>query len=126
MKKVNEYFTVNEFICKCGKCKSIPEELEADILYLAKQLRIIRQIVNAPIIINSGIRCYNHNKRIGGVKNSRHLKGQAVEIRSTEYTAVQLYNIIEAMRSKGIIYLGYTQLYRNKGFVHIDTRNRIL
>lgn len=47
-----------------------------------------RQVVG-PIIINSGFRNDDVNRKVGGVKNSQHLLGQAADIRPRDPTKFQ-------------------------------------
>ena len=49
---------------------------------------------NAPIIINSGYRSEAVNKAIGGVKNSNHLTGCAVDIRVSGMEQLLRYAVI--------------------------------
>lgn len=44
-------------------------------------LEPLRQHFNVPILINSGYRCPDLNRAVGGVPNSQHLIGQAADIR---------------------------------------------
>lgn len=39
-----------------------------------------REAMNVPIIVNSGYRCHELNKAVGGASNSQHLKGEAADI----------------------------------------------
>ena len=49
--------------------------------YGCKQLLEPARAVVGPIIINSGFRNKAVNRRVGGVRNSQHLLGQAADIR---------------------------------------------
>lgn len=53
----------------------------ANLEYIMDQLDIIREGYGKPIIINSGYRCPALNKAVGGVADSYHQKGLAVDIR---------------------------------------------
>lgn len=69
-------FKRSEFQCKCGcKCEV---EMYTELLDI---LQAIRNKYKKPVIVNSGIRCKAHNKAVGGVSHSRHLKGKAADIR---------------------------------------------
>ena len=51
------------------------------LVYLAAYvLEPLRVAMNRPIHISSGYRCEKLNSAVGGVRNSQHLKGQAVDI----------------------------------------------
>lgn len=121
---MTENFKKSEFVCKCGKCKVIPELLKDNVWYLANELEKIRAALGRPIIINSGIRCPGHNRRIGGVSNSKHLYGRAVDIKVKDMRAKDLYNFIKRLNEMKLVYIGYIQLYENKGFVHYDIRDK--
>lgn len=71
-----KYFTRGEFKCKCGKCGGFPAEPKEK---LVKLLDGVRDHFNAPIHPSSGVRCEAHNAAVGGVYNSRHLYGKAVD-----------------------------------------------
>lgn len=72
-----KYFTRDEFKCKCGKhCNGFPVEPKEK---LVKLLDGVRDHFNAPIYPSSGVRCQAHNANVGGVSNSRHLYGKAVD-----------------------------------------------
>ena len=82
--KLSEHFTLGEFT----KSNSHPEvynipshEAIANMKRLCQWLEVLRKRYNAPIIINSGYRSPQLNKKIGGVVNSNHLTGCAVDIR---------------------------------------------
>jgi hypothetical protein len=64
----NQYFTANEFQCKCGKCS----EPLIDATLMVK-LTIARKNANIPFRIASGCRCEAHNKAVKGASNSDHL-----------------------------------------------------
>ena len=52
-----------------------------NLVYLAAYvLEPLRVAMNEPIKIGSGFRCKALNKAVGGVYNSQHLKGQAVDL----------------------------------------------
>ncbi|MGC9344888.1 MAG: D-Ala-D-Ala carboxypeptidase family metallohydrolase, partial [Bacteroidales bacterium] len=66
--------TIEEFECKCGCGQN-----GVDINFLRK-LNEARDLADIPFIISSGYRCQKHNKEIGGVPDSAHTKGMAVDI----------------------------------------------
>jgi hypothetical protein len=52
-----------------------------NLVYLcAYVLEPLRVAMNEPIKIGSGFRCEKLNKAVGGVKNSQHMTGQAVDL----------------------------------------------
>jgi hypothetical protein len=52
-----------------------------NLVYLAAYvLEPLREVMDEPIKIGSGFRCQKLNKAVGGVYNSQHLRGQAVDL----------------------------------------------
>lgn len=74
-----EYFTPDEFKCKCGGkyCKGYPHEPDERMVKIADQLR---KNLGVPITIVSGLRCKTWNAIQGGVANSQHMYGEAADI----------------------------------------------
>lgn len=79
-------FNRKEFICKCGKCNGDVEMYEE----LLEILQAIRNKYKKPVTVTSGIRCAKHNKNVGGVSNSRHLKGKAADIKIKGVSGAEL------------------------------------
>ena len=125
MGQVGKYFKAKEFECPCCK-KTAPSSRLVTILDTARaQL--------GPLRINSSYRCLEHNKKVGGKKQSLHLPiGGVVYAADVTYSDVskrhgehilKLYVTLEgiARRYEGMNYgLG---LYGT--FVHFDTRGEI-
>lgn len=117
----SKYFKIDEF--KCKHCNKIPENMPPE--ELIKTLENIREHFNAPVIINSGYRCPEHNAKVGGAKASRHIVGDAVDIRVKGVKTIEVYNyVIKTFNEKpfGIAKKIIQDPYR--GFVHIDTRGK--
>lgn len=84
-------------MCKCGACESIPADMVPRILQLRATLEIVRESISKPIIIESAVRCFDHNVFVGGVLNSEHLFGRAVDIRVEGMTGAELLKVFEAL-----------------------------
>ena len=74
-----EYFTRDEFKCKCGGkyCNGFPSEPDERMVRIADKLR---KNLGVPITIVSGLRCKTWNAIQGGVSNSQHMYGEAADI----------------------------------------------
>lgn len=72
-----EYFTPGEFACKCGRCGGYPAQMSRAVVQTADR---VRRHFGAPATVSSGLRCAAHNANVGGVANSRHLCGKAVDL----------------------------------------------
>ena len=82
--KLSEHFTLGE-LTKSGshpEVYNIPShEAIANMKRLCQWLEVLRERAGTPIRINSGYRSPQLNRKIGGVANSNHLTGCAVDIR---------------------------------------------
>lgn len=116
---VTEHFKWAEFDCKDGT--AVPEVFLDNVKTVAKQLEVIREAIgNKAIYINSAYRTPSHNEKVGGVKDSFHLRAKAVDIRVKGLTTDQLYNVIKGLMDDGTILCGGLGKY--KTFVHYDIR----
>jgi len=74
-----KYFKLSEFDGKNAKGKSIPGtggNMRASTLVKCDNLR---EAFGKPLVVASGIRTPERNKQVGGVENSSHLLGYAVD-----------------------------------------------
>lgn len=109
--QLSENFKVREFACKDGS-----DTIKIDQL-LVKFLQAAREHFAVPLTINSGYRTSSYNNKIGGAKNSYHVKGQAADHHTNgKVDLMNLAKFYESIGVPGII------VYPNSGFIHIDTR----
>jgi zinc D-Ala-D-Ala carboxypeptidase len=73
MTQLTENFTAEEFQCKCG-CKA---KMKSSVVFA---LQAVRTEYGKPIKITSAARCPERNAKIGGVSDSKHLTGSAIDI----------------------------------------------
>ena len=73
-----KHFKREEFACKCGGkyCNGFPAEPERKLVTVADR---VREHFGKPAIVSSGVRCKQHNANVGGVSNSRHMAGKAMD-----------------------------------------------
>lgn len=73
-----KHFKRDEMKCRCGGkyCNGFPAEPSEKLMKLADR---VREHFNAPAIVSSGVRCEKHNANVGGVANSRHKLGTAMD-----------------------------------------------
>ena len=74
--KYTEDFKAEEFRCPCGNCTGYPTWMKSNEL---KNVQSIRSHFGKPMHVTSALRCGSWNSRCGGVKDSRHLEGRAVD-----------------------------------------------
>lgn len=72
---------------RCKECPlkqpadKLPDGVEENLEALAEHvLEPARQRLGKPITVNSGYRCQVHNKTVGGVANSQHMRGEAADL----------------------------------------------
>lgn len=91
---INDFknFKLSEIKCKCGGkyCSGYPTGFSYELL---SQLQNIRNHFGKPVIITSALRCTQHNKNVGGVKNSKHTQGKAVDfyVKGVNYNTLKSY-----------------------------------
>lgn len=108
---VGKHFKVKEFACKDGS-----QAVFIDT-HLVAILDILRNKIGKAVIITSGYRTPEWNKKCDGAKYSYHMRGMAADIRVTEMEPKQVASILNGIipNECGII------VYN--GWVHIDTRS---
>ena len=84
--KLATHFKVKEFACKDGS----PVVFIDDYLY--NVLEILRNKLEKPVIITSGYRTPEWNKKCNGAKYSYHMRGMAADIRVNGMSAKELAN----------------------------------
>ena len=118
MAKITKNFSLEEFKCKDGS--DIPNTALLNIVELARNLEVLRTAINKPIVINSGYRSPKYNAKIGGVKDSQHLRGTAADIRVAGMTPKELAEVIEELIKRKKMKEGGIGIYPN--FTHYDIR----
>ena len=106
------YFTRREFACKCGGlCDGYPTEIDRRLLMMADR---VREKLGVPCLISSGLRCSRHNANVGGVANSRHLTGKAMDFCAVGKTAAQVLAVVQTQPELGYAYA------IDGSYVHMD------
>lgn len=116
--QITKNFHYLEFASKDGA--KLPKELEANLVELVQNLQVLREYVGKKITINSGYRSPEHNKKIGGVKESFHVRAMAADIVVEGHTPKQVKEIIQHLILTGRMKEGGIGLYDT--FVHYDVR----
>lgn len=94
------FFTREEFACQCGKyCDGYPTEMQRKVVELADGARAY---FGKPGIVVSGLRCKAHNANVGGVENSQHMYGEAVDLKIQGVQAKDLLDYI--LKQPGVRY----------------------
>ena len=115
----SEHLSWKELACKDGT--PYPEKFIKDgrIFKLASVFENIRAMYGLPITINSAYRTPEHNRKIGGARNSQHVQGRALDLHPPKKCPIEkFYNDIRQNADDfGIHGIGHY-----KTFVHVDIR----
>ena len=89
-----EFFDREEFKCKCGGqyCDGYPAEMQEKVVRIADAAR---KHFGRPAHVVSGLRCETWNTIQGGVWNSQHRYGEAVDLRIDGVTADDLLAFVD-------------------------------
>lgn len=103
------YFSPDEFRCKDG-CGAGIEHMDPEVL---RMLDEARKLAGIPFSLSSAYRCAKHNKSVGGVADSAHTRGYAVDIRCTDSHSrfVMLQALLEA---------GFRRIELAPTWIHVD------
>ena len=74
---------------RCGidnspKAEEMEEVVENLRALCTEVLQPLRDHLGRPVVVSSGYRCKDLNKKVGGVENSQHLKGEAADIKISD------------------------------------------
>jgi uncharacterized protein YcbK (DUF882 family) len=115
---ITDHFRLDEFRCHDGT--PVPKKYYENVVQLCCELEVIRAEYKRPVAILSGYRSPAYNKKIGGAKNSFHMKGMAADIVVAGVTPKSLRGLIEALVREHKIHNGGLGSYKN--FTHYDIR----
>ncbi len=113
--RLSPHFKLSEFLKLEKYPANVPTmQAVANLTYGCHQILEPARLLVGPIIINSGFRNEAVNSKVGGVKNSQHLTGQAADIRPKDPR--QFQQLVDFLKS-----WEYTdQLLTGSGWLHIS------
>ena len=129
-----KYFRINELArcfnengARCRECRlkqpanKLPDGVEENLQALVDNvLDPVRERYGKPIRVNSGYRCPIHNRTVGGVLGSQHVKGEAADIIPVSSEKIKVKSELERL-VKIIEELGkFDQLIIYPTFVHVS------
>lgn len=97
--KLSKNFTLEEFErSDIAKEKGINNKLPGHLMSVSarlfdKTVQPLRELLNTPLIITSGFRCLKLNEAVGGVSNSKHTLGMAVDLVSKLPVSIMLQTL---------------------------------
>ncbi|OXS25669.1 D-Ala-D-Ala carboxypeptidase family metallohydrolase [Acetobacterium wieringae] len=106
------HFARAEFACDCQgvDCDGYPGTMDWGLLL---KLEALRNALNNPVVITSGLRCQTRNNEVGGIPGSKHLSGQAADLYAPGISIDRVASIAESLGLSTII-------YTEQGFVHCE------
>lgn len=107
------YWTREEFRCRCGGkyCNGFPTEPDRTLVELVDD---IRAKAGKPARASSGLRCTVWNEIQGGVANSRHLSGKALDFSVEGMSGSGLLSLVQSDPRTRYAYI------IDGGWVHVD------
>jgi hypothetical protein len=132
--RLSKNFTTEECRCRCGcGLGDKPGEYPFDTVALVQEMRDIK---GGPLAVNSWLRCQRYNAMVGGVANSAHTRGTAVDLGANyglgRYDLIILA-VLAAVKTLHhipgvdwhLVFLTIRDVLRGvgvgKSFVHVDT-----
>ncbi len=98
-----KYFTIEELTASATAerfgIKNTPDAQQvSNLKHLAEEvLDKARERLGAPIYVNSGYRCSELNRRVGGARNSYHMQGRAADLDTRTGHNRRLYDILSTL-----------------------------
>lgn len=105
--QITENFSLREFQCPC--CHTVMLHPK-----LAASLQKLREAWGRPLTVTSGYRCARHNAEVGGVPNSRHMRGIAADVAVPRAEQEKFRTLARAA--------GFSKIlpYPSRNFVHLE------
>ena len=104
-----KYFSYNEFDSPDEEGSGM--NMDHDLLTMIDKAR---EIYGKPMHVTSGYRTENHNRKVGGVDSSSHLKGLAIDV-----ACVRSNDRFEMLTA--LIEVGFNRIGVAGTFIHVDT-----
>ncbi len=104
------YIKPMESMCSCGCGFDITEPTRT-------HFNQIRAKFGKPLVVTGPARCKSHNAKVGGAPNSRHIKGDALDISIAGMTFTDTVRLVGLAIEEGAKGIGIA-----KSFIHIDFR----
>lgn len=92
------HFRREDFRCRCGGgyCSGFPAEPDLTLVEIAdRAIDHFGKAFDPRKDLISGLRCPTHNKNEGGVANSRHIRGKAMDLRIPGVSAGELLSYLK-------------------------------
>ncbi len=110
-KKTMKHFTLNE-LTRSATAERLGIDNTPDATHVANLTRLVdrvldpaREAFGAPIYVNSGYRCPELNRAVGGAVRSYHLQGRAADLNTRSRGGnLKLYRILTTLPHKELLW----------------------
>ena len=116
--QLTAHFNAKEVQCKCGKSHSFL--IDNDLLEKLEQLRDVLDC--SKIIVNSGYRCSEHDKAVGGNGVGQHTKGTAADIVCYNQSGEIISSKFVCCAAQDLGFTGIANIDDSYTATHVDVR----
>lgn len=122
-----KHFRMEEFRCRCGSgecraCGGLPPAVRDNIEALVTEvLDPARHGYGGPVVVNSGYRCARHNRAVGGVEGSQHVRGEAADVCCSDNERLAKVIVENGRYDQLIRYMGAGGKVR---FIHVSWKRQ--
>lgn len=124
-----KYFYFSDFIKSDTADRLSIDNKISDARYVANIYTLVdnildplRDVIDIPIYVNSGYRCKELNRIVGGSDNSQHMRGLAADISfgKNEHLCEWIYSILKSREYSMYQHIDQCILYKDKRFIHVS------
>lgn len=113
--KLTKHFTYEELTHTDTGLPNVPDKWQLHMLYhVSDKLERVRRLCGFPIPISSGFRSVEVNDAVGGVSNSLHLDGRAVDIPTSNMSVSKVEHLVDALWRENPV-----ELIEHASYVHV-------
>ena len=116
-KQLTKHFKLSEIHCHGKGCCSTTK-LDIKVVKFAEKMR---NALGVPVTVESGYRCYQHNRAVGGANGSGHTYGMALDLTTAKVSRERLAVLAELL---GVPRIGIYLTDNKKCMIHIGTGNK--
>lgn len=109
--QVSANFKLSELQCPCSACDG-----GSPSPAFVEKLQALRDLSGLPLVIDSAVRCAEHNAAVGGKPDSQHLFGRAADVHFRN--GDEMFKILQTAFRVGFQGIGVA-----KSYIHVDVRS---
>lgn len=116
--QLSKHFNVQEFRCKCGKTHDIL--ISQELVYQLE--RLFSTLDCSKIIVSSGHRCSEHDKKIGNSGVGQHILGKAADVYCYDRNNKAISTKIVSCVAQDLGFGGIANINSAYTWIHLDVR----